>query len=84
MQTSTDYLRDNSVCENCGYQTENVYQFFFECPCYDVERRTLFKCISDMGLHQPVTLYMLHISHSENIALFNFIHTYILQTKRLH
>ena len=44
--------------------------------------------LSDMGLHQPVTLNMLlygddTISHSENIALFNFIHTctYILQTK---
>ena len=42
-----------------------------------------------MGLHQPVTLNMLlcgddTISHSENIALFNFIHTYILQTKRFH
>ena len=23
-----DYLRDNSVCENCGYQTENVFHFF--------------------------------------------------------
>ena len=55
--------------------------------CYDVERYTLFKCVSDMGLHQPVTLNMLlcgdsNISHSENIAWFSFIHTYILQTKR--
>ena len=58
------------------------YHIFFEFPCYDFERHTLFKCISDMGLDQPVTLNMLlcgdnNISYSENIALFNFIHTYI-------
>ena len=88
-----DFLRDNSMkwnlCENWGYQTENVYHLFFECPCYDFERHTLFKCMADMGLHQPVTWNMLlcgksNISHCENIVLFNFIHTYILQTKRFH
>ena len=62
---------------------KEVYHFFFECPCYDVERHTLFECISYMGLHQPVTLNMLlcgdnTISQSENIALFNFIHTCLI------
>ena len=37
-----DFLRDHSMkwnlCENWGYQTENVYHLFFECPCYDFER----------------------------------------------
>ena len=80
-----DFVRENSIFENCGYQSKNVYHFFFECPCYDVERYTLFKCISYMGLQHPVTLKMLlfgdsSISHSINFALFNFKHTYMLQT----
>ena len=41
-----------------------------------------------MGLHHPVTLNMIffgdsNISQSENFALFNFILTYFLQTKRI-
>ena len=51
-----DFLRENFTFENCGYQTKKVYHFFFECPCYDVERYTLFKCISNMGKYQLVTL----------------------------
>ena len=62
---------------------------FFECPCYDVEIYTLFKSMSDMGLQHPVTLNMFlfgesYISLSVNIALFNFIYTYMLQTNWFH
>ena len=49
----------------------------------------IFKCILDIGLNQPVTLNMLSLgdsnnSQSENFALFNLKHTYILQTKIFH
>ena len=82
-----DFIRDNCICDNCGFHTENAYHFFFECPQYSEERITLFNSISNMGMQKPISLDMIlygdsDISYVENITLFNIVHEYIVKTKR--
>ena len=71
---TTLFVKAVVIKPKCSYF---LLLFFFECPCFDVERSTLFNVNLIMRPHQPVTLNMLligdsNISYSENLALFNF------------
>ena len=45
------------VIELGGYQTGNAYHFFLECPHYSEQRNALFNCISDICLHQAISIF---------------------------
>lgn len=36
----------NSICENYGYNTENAYHSFFDCPKYNEERLSFLSNIN--------------------------------------
>lgn len=70
-----DFIRENPICENCGYHTENESHFFFVCPKYTEERNCLFYRISMLDFQNPLTLDLLlfgddDISYDENTVLF--------------
>lgn len=39
------FLRKNSICDMCGYVSENVYHYFFVCLHFDLQREGLFSQI---------------------------------------
>ena len=85
-----DFIRENSICENSGYHTENAYHFFFVCPKYNEERHSLFFYqISMLVLQKPETWGSLlfgddDISYDENTVLFKLVHNYIVKSKRFN
>lgn len=82
-----DFIRENSVCDYCGFHTENANHFFFECPKYNDERNCFFHQISMLNLQKPITLDLLlygdnDVSYDENVKLFKLVHEYIKKSRR--
>lgn len=49
---------ENSICDMCGYVSENAYHFFV-CPHYDAQRQVFIQSISNLHLDIPISLDLL-------------------------
>lgn len=81
------FLCENSICDMCGYVSENAYHYFFVCPHYDAQRQVFIQLISNLHLDIPISLDLLlygdsSLPYKENVAIFKIVHDYILATKR--
>jgi len=69
---------------SCGALQENVKHYFMECPNFAVQRTELFNSVSTLT---PININNFvfgnqNISLDDNIAIFNYVHKYILDTQR--
>ena len=79
------HIVDRANC-SCGYPTENVQHFFFECPNYNVARNTFIQQLQSLQLNYDTNVLLYghnESSYEINCKLFIFVHRYIKATKRL-
>ena len=92
----THGLSDNKKCA-CHYHTEDVSHFFFSCPQYAAHRPALLSALeqSIQQVDPVLNLQMLnsgsklelvlngsvHLSHNDNVALFNAVQTFIYKSR---
>lgn len=80
-------LVDSEACV-CGYQTESVYHYFFQCPIYVMQREQLMRSMSNIGLSvNIINLNLLlcgssNMSYDKNIQIVDIVHVYMSNTKR--
>lgn len=81
------FLCENSICDMCGYVSENAYHYFFVCPHYDVQRQVFIQSITNLNLDIPTSVDLLlygdcSLPYNKNVAIFKIVHDYIIDTKR--
>jgi hypothetical protein len=83
------HVLNNSNCA-CGYPTENVEHFIWECPLYREPHYSLIENLNNIGFVQSTqkidTDMLLNgdpsITNIQNIERFEAFHTFLLATKR--
>jgi hypothetical protein len=72
----------------CGYHTENVFHFFFECVQFSEQRLNLFESINALQLQVLIFLELLlygninNLNFKDNSMIFKFVQNFNFQSKR--
>jgi hypothetical protein len=76
-------LRDNPGCA-CGFECENVFHFFLECPINEHIRNTLFLILQIYGaIYIDIILYGNEsLTEAQNVDIFTTVQTFIRNSYR--
>lgn len=78
-------LVESSKCLRCGYSYEDSFHFFFHCQCYNPQRNSLFRYMSDHDIPKDINI-VLHgydcQSLSENMSFFDQVHKFIKKNSK--
>ena len=79
-------MLDSPIC-SCGSQLEDVEHYFFHCPLYFEERRTMLNEVNNIcNINVSCQLLLFGselLDLSTNCTLFDIIHKFIDATNRL-
>ena len=76
-------LKDNPGCA-CGFECENVFHFFLECPINEHIRNTLFLILQIYGaMDIDIILYgNKNLTEAQNVDIFTAVQTFVRNSHR--
>ena len=77
-------LKDNPGCA-CGFECENVFHFFLECPINEHIRNTLFLILQIYGVIDIVIIFLYgneNLTEAQNVDIFTAVQMFIRNSHR--
>ena len=82
------HVVDSPACQ-CGFDFEDIYHFFFNCPLFGAERTELLTNLLTLGItNVKMSLLLIGCDDydeelNKNVHVFKFVHHFIHSTGRL-